>query len=228
MSLIVFDTSTLISIVTNNLLPTLESLREKIKGEFVISREVRRELVDYPLTTKRFELEAIIVMNYLNKGYLKMIESNVVREKAKRLLELANKIYRSKRDYIKIIDMGEMEALTLAIHLNADAYVVDERTMRMLIENPEQLGVLLNKKLHTKIEIDNEVLKEFKENIKNITVLRSVELMTVAYESGLLDDYITNEEIRIKLLDGILWGLKLRGCSVSENEINEILKLENK
>jgi hypothetical protein len=50
--------------------------------------------------------------------------------------------------------------------------------------------------------------------------------MTVAYEKGLFDNCknkgISNREI----LEGILWGLKLRGCAISFEEISEIITLE--
>ena len=46
----------------------------------------------------------------------------------------------------------------------------------------------------------------------------------------LLDKYITVNKVLKKnkrkiLLEGVLWGLKLKGCSISPEEINEILRV---
>ena len=55
--------------------------------------------------------------------------------------------------------------------------------------------------------------------------------MTIAYELGLFHGFLqaknfVKEDFEKKLLDGLLWGLKLRGCAVSSDEINDIMKLE--
>ena len=41
-----FDTSSIISLATNNLLSVLEELKKKFKGDFVISDAVRKESLD--------------------------------------------------------------------------------------------------------------------------------------------------------------------------------------
>jgi len=58
-----------------------------------------------------------------------------------------------------------------------------------------------------------------------LRVIRSIELVTIAYELGILNRYMSIEEesfvrnVRDELLEGVLWGVKLNGCSVSEDEI---------
>ncbi len=60
-------------------------------------------------------------------------------------------------------------------------------------------------------------------------LIRSVELVSVAYELGLLDKYLVNVPNPKKtLLEAVLWGVKLNGCSVSEREIEEIVRIEVK
>ena len=173
-----------------------------------------------------------MVLDAIKKNYLKVYEDPAVTEKAYYLLELANRIYFSRGEPIKILDMGEVEALALAVHLNSDAYVVDERTMRLIIENPNALAGLLSAKLHLDITIDNKNLKEFQMGLKGIKVIRSTELMVMAYELGLFDEYLTDGKVvkrnlRPVLLDGLLWGLKLNGCSISTKEIEDIIRLES-
>lgn len=49
------------------------------------------------------------------------------------------------------------------------------------------------------------------------------------YEFGLLDKFLTRiPEARKNLLESVLWGVKLNGCAVSREEIEDILKMELK
>ena len=86
-----------------------------------------------------------------------------------------------------------METLAAALLLNADAIVVDEKTTRLLIEDPEKLAKNLSHRMHKKITIDNKNLNLFSEAVKGIKLIRSTELVTVAFELGLLNVYVSGE-----------------------------------
>ncbi len=163
------------------------------------------------------------IKEFLDKGSLKLVEEDLTVE-TNRLLRLANSIFKTANEYMRLFQRAEVECLAFVRHLRADALVVDERTLRMLIEEPENLKNLLTKKLHRRVTIDGSNLKEFKLLIGDINVIRSSELLVIAFELGLLDRYADGN--RKELLDGILWGVKLRGCSISSDEINRIIKLE--
>ncbi|MFH1376533.1 MAG: hypothetical protein ABIH25_02760 [Candidatus Woesearchaeota archaeon] len=228
MKSIIFDTSTIISIATNNLLWITERLKNQFKGEFIIPKSVEAELVDNPLKTKKFKLAAIIIKDYIDEGVFKLYSSPAIRQTAQKILTLANTIFIKNNNTIKIISIGEAEALALAVHLKSDALAIDERTLRLLVEDPDKLHNILERKMHTKIIINKENLNEFKALAGNIKILRSTELLTITYDLGLLDKYISakkvmHKHLRKPLLEGALWGLKLRGASISEQEINEIL-----
>ena len=151
---------------------------------------------------------------------------------AQNLLDTANHTFKAHNAYIQIVQPGEMQVLASAQLLDAKAVVIDERTTRMLVEQPEQLGNLMRSKLHTPIFTDYEKLNKLKKLLYGIKVIRSVELATLAYEYKILNKYIVPSErktyrgLNRELLDSVLWGLKLRGCSVSQSEINTILKSE--
>ena len=53
---IIFDASTIISFVMNGLVPEFRRLKENFKGKFLITSEVKEEIVDKPINIKRFEL----------------------------------------------------------------------------------------------------------------------------------------------------------------------------
>lgn len=223
MKSLVFDSGPVISLVMDNLMWTLRSLNKKFNGDFYITNEVKNELIDKPLTSKRFKFEAMYIKEFLDEGVLKLADEDLTVE-TNRLLRLSNSIYKTRTEYLKLFQKAEIESLVLVKHLNAEALVVDERTLRMLIEEPQNLKDLLNKKLSRKVTIDSSNLKQFQRIIGDVNVIRSSELLVVAFELGLLDKYADGN--RRELLDGILWGVKLRGCSISSEEIYKIIKLE--
>lgn len=227
---VVFDSSTVISLATNNLLFTLPLLKKKFKGNFYITKIVKQEIIDKPIHAKKWKLEAFIILNLLTKKIINYYKEKDLESKKIKLLSLANNIFETKGRYITLLHGGEIETLALAVKLNA-VYAVDERTTRMLIENPKRLQDLLESKLHSKVVVNNKNLREFQKETKNIIIIRSVELMTVAFELGLLDEYaaetpLYRDGLKKNLLDGLLWGLRLRGCSISGKEIDEIKKIE--
>jgi len=228
MKCLVFDSSSVISISTNNLLEILFKLKKHFNGEFFISESVKKELIDNPLMGKKFELQAIMLADYVSKGEFKFFQNIGVESKADVLVETANSIFSINGEYLKIVDKAEIEGLVLAVSLKAEAYVVDERTLRLLIEDYRHLTGLFERKFNAEVEVNKSNLKRFNEMIYGVKIIRSAELMTIAFELGLFDNLsdVKTRDFDKKLLDGILWGLRLRGCSISTKEINEILKLE--
>lgn len=231
MSCIVFDTSTIISLVTNNLLSVLGPLKKKYGGEFCVPQAVKGEIIDRPLLSKKFKLEAMQVMHEIAQGTLSLKKEP--EEDVTYLLNLSNTIFMAHGNYIRLMHWGEVAMLALAKSINADAVAVDERTTRLMIESPKVLARILEKKMHTKITVNNNNLRLFKDYTKGMTVIRSAEIAVIAYDLGLLNAYMDPKikniaQINPKrdLLDGILWGLKLRGCSINSEEISRILRLK--
>ncbi len=218
MKTLVFDSSSIISLSLNGLLWTVEPLKELFHGDFFIPSAVKGELVDRPFSLHRFKLEALAVQRLLHRHTLREHEKLAVDS----LLSLVNRIYYAYHVPVTILQRGEVEALALAVQLHSDAYVVDERTMRLLIEDPASLQQLLAKKLHTSIQMDKQPLETFKAFVKNVKVLRSTELMMIALDKGLFDSYYNTDVKRQDVADALLWGLRLNGCSISTEEIEEV------
>lgn len=226
---IVFDTSSIISLSTNDLLWILKPLKDKFNGDFLISDGVKKELIDNPLQTKKFKFEALMILNLINNKSLNVYTDKEIEKKIVYLDNLVNNLFKAKGEYIRIMHLGEIASLAVAILLNSSAYVVDERTTRLVIEDPERLVKILRNKLHTTVGVNRNNLDLIKKEIKDLKVIRSTELVLMAYEFGLFKDFLkpTSYSTNIKkdLIDGLLWGLKLRGCSISEDEINEAIKI---
>ncbi|MDD5649498.1 MAG: hypothetical protein PHF86_03650 [Candidatus Nanoarchaeia archaeon] len=226
---IVFDTSSIISLSTNDLLWVLKPLKDKFNGDFLISEGVRKELVDNPLQIKRFKFEALMILNLISNKGLNVYNDKEVEKKITYLNSLVNNLFKAKGEYITIMQSGEIASLAVAIILGSSAYVVDERTTRLVIEDPERLVKILRNKLHTTVNINRNNLELIKKEINGLKVIRSTELVLMAYEMGLFKDFlkltIYSKNIKKDLIDGLLWGLKLRGCSISEEEIDEAIKI---
>jgi hypothetical protein len=142
-------------------------------------------------------------------------------------MDLCNNSFIAQGNPIKIVQQGEMQALATAIYFNSDTMVVDERITRLMLENPKIIAEIMRNKLHTNIKMNNNSIENFIMHTKKVKVIRSVELVTMAFEMGLLNDFIPDKPNGKRiLLDSVLWGVKLKGCSVSSGEIERILKLE--
>ena len=225
MKILIFDASSLISLSMNGLLDELRSLKQNFDGKFIIPEEVKIEAIDKPLTIHRFELEALRLKKLLDDGILEMpsalkISDSKITERKKYLLELANNMFISRGKSVHLIDEGETACLALSKILNEqkveNVLVIDERTTRLLVEKPENLKDLMNRKLHTTIKLKN---KHFK-NFEGMKVIRSIELIYVAYKKDLIK--IKGK----KSLEAHLYALKFKGAAISYDEIKQILRMK--
>ncbi len=225
---IVFDTGPIITMAMTNLLSLLPRLKSAFAGDFLIPSAVHRELIERPLATRSHKLEAFQVFPYINDGTLQVIDTELLRTRAAELSAIANNIYWAQGQPIQIVHEGELEALALMLIVGASTMVVDERTMRYLIETPSKLLDRLEYKLHTKVTVNKADLERFKLLVKQIHTIRSVELLTYAFESGLFSHELNLADSlphnRTDFYEGLLWGLKYAGCGVSDYEIDDLLK----
>ncbi len=218
---LIFDSGPLINFAMNGLLPVLERLKKEFKGDFLITKEVKQEIIDTPMEIKRFELEALQMKELFDKRIIKhadITEKQVdeLRNKREEIIRIANSTFFSNKKDIHLLDKGECATLALSFILKEpNAIVIDERTTRMLCEAPENLRKLLEKKLHTKVEANRKNYEFF----QKFKIIRSTELAYIACKKNLC-------EIKDpKILEAVLYGLKFRGCSISEKEIDEIKKM---
>lgn len=232
MKSLVFDTGPLISLTLNNLLWVLDPLKGRFLGDFFVPPSVKTELVDKPLQSKKYKLEALQILPFFNREAIKIYDNPKLDAKTKELLNLVDNTFRAKGRYIQLVHYPDMQVIAAALLLNANAVVIDEYTTRLMVENPRRICRRMERKLHTKFTINEKNLVKLSEITKSIKVLRSVELIAIAYEHGLLDRYLFEGEKRFvkqpkkALLEGALWGLKLNGCSISEDEIMDVLNIE--
>jgi len=92
---------------------------------------------------------------------------------------------------------------------------IDERTLRMICEDPGHLVKIMEHKLHQRIELADTYDKGF----SNFRFVRSSELVYVAYKKNLIE--IKGK----KVLEALLYATKYKGAAISFDEINVLKKL---
>ena len=221
---IIFDTGTLISFSMAGLLQELQGLRQIFKGKFLITEGVKKELIDKPLTIKKFELEALRLKQFLDDKVLELPDSygithDEIHKSADEILNVANRTFQGRGKDLHVIDFGEASALALSRILTNkgidNAIAVDERTTRVLVERPENLKKILGNKLHTQVTSRQENYKFF----QGFKIIRSSELAYVAWKKGI---------VKLKgdmVLDALLYAVKFKGAAISGDEIKEIKRL---
>jgi hypothetical protein len=221
---IVFDSGTLISFSMNGLTDLIKDLKGIFKGKFLITAEVKREVIDTPLRIKNYELEALKIKQLLDQGTLEMpsslgIKDEEITGKTNKILDVANTFFVGNGRDIHLLDVGEASALALSRILTEkgikNILAIDERTTRMIVEKHENLRNFLEKKIHVRIKVNHENLKFF----DGFRIVRSAELAYVAYKKGLV-------KIKDKsVLDALLYAMKFKGAAISGDEIEEIKRL---
>ncbi len=217
---IIFDSGPLINFSMNGLLPLLVKLKKEFKGDFLITKEVKEEIIDRPIGIKRFELGALRLKKLLDEDIIKLAnitseQVNQLRKKRDEFMNVANSTFNVKNKNLHLIDKGECAALALsAILKQPNALAIDERTTRILCENPENLQKLLQKKLKAKIKVKKENFDLF----RGFKIIRSTELIYMAKKRNLI------ELKDPKAYGAMLYAVKFNGTSISENEIKEMIK----
>ncbi|MFZ5955501.1 MAG: hypothetical protein ACOYT4_03675 [Nanoarchaeota archaeon] len=217
---LIFDAGPIISLTMNGLLNILEKLKQNFSGEFIITPDIKFEVIDRPLKIKKYSFEALQVKNLLDKGILKLssefVKDSVLVKETQKILNISNSILYADEN-IKLIQRGEASCLAFAnLCKKNNVIAIDERTTRMISEAPDKLKQLMENKLHTKINVNEQNLKLF----GNFKFIRSTELIYIAYKKNLFD--LKKDKI---LLDALLYAVKFKGVAVSSSEIEEIKKL---
>ncbi|MEI6731990.1 MAG: hypothetical protein WCK90_04915 [archaeon] len=224
MKVLIFDSGTLINLSMNGLLNILENLKRDFDGKFIITNAVKYETIDRPIGIQKFELGALKIQWLLEKGILEMPDSLDVDEKelkalTEKFLTKANHIMQSKGVWIKLVSEAEISCLALSAILSKrkieSLIAVDERTTRLICENPRNLERIMSEKTHQRVTLVETNLEEF----QDFRFIRSSEIAFVAYKKGLLR--LSGK----KVLEALLYATKYKGSAISYEEIDVLKKL---
>lgn len=217
-----FDAGPIITLVMSRLSWILPELKKKFGGKFYITPSVRRELVERPIQIKRFQFEALQTLKFIREGVFEVYD-DVPKKEVERLTKLANSSFKLGNKPVDVIQSGEMESVLCALKTGADAMVMDERTLRLFIENSKEMESLLERRFKRDVIVNPENLKRFSDELQKIKIIRSIELISTAYKMNLLESYIPKmRNGRSILAESILWAAKYNGCAVTQHEVFEI------
>jgi len=185
---------------------------------------VKKEVIDYPLQIKRFELGALRVQQLVESNIIETsnkigVDDKTLSEETQKIMSIINSTLKTEGKSIKIVSDAESSCLALSKILSEknveNIIAIDERTTRTLFEKPENLEELMSKKLHKRIKISNN---EFR-NLGNFKFIRSPEIVYVAFKKGL------TKLQGNKALEALLYATKYKGSSISDEEIRALKKL---
>ncbi len=214
---IFFDSSTLISFAVTCSLPMLRRLKDSYDEDFLITTSVYNETIKRALESLRFRYEAYRVLELIEDGVIKKYSDEQLTGQINELMGNMNKTYFADGRPITIMHLGETSTIAACVKENANTIAVDERTTALLIENPDSLKQWLEKKFHSKININKASMDKWSYLADKLTPLRSTEFAFTAWQKGIFGG---NKDI----LFGLLWALKFAGCAISESEIDYYVK----
>jgi len=222
MTHLIFDSSTLISLSSSCMLNAVGHMFADIGMKGVLPSGVVAESISTPMKFKRFELNAVRIQNGLNEGWLESMKLDEKhQQEVRNVLFLSNNCFEGSKGPLTIIHLGEVEALVSANVIGAKLIGIDERSTRMIIEEPKKLAKFLSKRLHHDVSLNKQYSNELVEKFADISFVRSTELVALAAEKGYLVDEIGTGK---KVLEAALYAVKYMGCSVSFQEIDGFLE----
>ena len=189
---------------------------------FVIPQSVFDETVSRPETIRRFELNAVRLKQAVAEGWIELVKPDqTTTEYMSKLADLCNKSFFSSERSLELLQKGELEAMAVFKQLSADGLAIDERTCRMILEDPFRLQSLIGKRNDQRITVDEKRLSELTTFLGKPLVVRSCDLLALAYKQKLFPDDLVQSK---QGLEAALWSVKFTGCAVSGSEIEDYLK----
>jgi predicted nucleic acid-binding protein len=217
---LVCDSSSLISLAQSCFLDVIPFLNQRMYGSFIYPKMVRVESIERPISAKNHALRALRLREYEESNIIKFLDLDVDKD-TKEIMSMANHIFETKNKAIRIVDEGEAAQIALAIRLNIKNLVIDERTTRTLLEAPFKLKEHLERESRKPVNINQKLFNSFLDKVGKFNIIRSSELIILAYEYGYFDKYGNEKEIA---LESSLFTLKFSGCSLSYEEINDFMR----
>lgn len=217
MNAIIFDSSTLISLSEKCFLRLLMHVQEHSDCRFLLSQSVWEESVETPNRIHRFELNAERIREAVETGWMEIVHPTAETQKwAVQIEEWANHSFFIGKKPLAILQAGEIETMALYLSLQADAMAIDERTCRMLVEEPLRLQNHIGSKYDKKITANQAAIAKLQSKFKSALIVRSCDLLAWTYSHGLFGYELAQNPAT---LEASLFAVKIAGCAVSSQEI---------
>ncbi|VVB56559.1 Uncharacterised protein [uncultured archaeon] len=218
---LICDASALISITDSCFIHVLYMLKRGFSGAYVMPPCVYEECVVQPRRIMADARYALRVERAVSDEVLDVVPLADPGDAAQ-ILQWANSIFTLEGRPLPILQRGEAECLALALETGVRDLLMDERTTRLLLEDPAQLTAHLQAEYGERLRVRQQPLDELMARCKTLRFYRSSEMLLLAYQMGFFDDYWNMKE---EALEAALYRLKYSGCALSEDEIEQSMKL---
>ncbi|VVB73871.1 Uncharacterised protein [uncultured archaeon] len=216
---VVCDSSSLIALTDAGLLGALMSVKQRMKGDLLVTQEVINESINRPIKIPEYSFSAVRLKRALDGGAFGVIGfSDNTFDK---ILASANNMFYTSRPF-HLVNHGEAEMLAAAVDNGLQTLLMDERTTRALIESPMELKNHLEGEFRIRINVNQDMFGEFQELTNGLQVIRSAEVIALANEKGYFKKY---KDLADKAYEAALYAVKFNGCSIGFDEIKEFARL---
>ncbi|HEV8289758.1 MAG TPA: hypothetical protein VGQ00_02270 [Candidatus Norongarragalinales archaeon] len=224
MTFFIIDSSSIISLVNVCNAEALNFLRQRTGAKFVIPPTVYDETVTNPLRVKKFEYSAAKIQKLVDDGVLQLGASGSLQRNTQRVLELANRIFLVRGKAVAILQRGEAECLALLPEIGTpSALVIDEKTARLILENPTRLEERMSQEYAGRVTIDQNAVNDLQKLVGDTYVIRSTEVLAAAAKRGFFDAY---GPVKEHAFHGALRALRDAGAAISQEELNEFERIQ--
>ncbi len=216
---ILCDSSSLIALTDAGLLGALIALKQKMKGQLLITQGIIDESITYPITVPKYSFSAVRIQRALDTGVFTVISFK--QQTVDRILYLTNNLFYTNKPF-HLVDKGEAEILAAAVDNDLKTLVMDERTTRTIMEAPMETKKHLENEFRIKLNVNTKLLNEFQSLTQNIHVIRSSEIVALAYEAKYFKKF---KDLEQKAYESALYAIKFNGCAVGFDEIKELARI---
>ncbi|MCX6767710.1 MAG: hypothetical protein NTY90_03205 [Candidatus Micrarchaeota archaeon] len=215
---IVCDSSSLISLADTCNIDALAFLKQKAGAEFVITPGVREEIIGAPMKIKALEYSAIRIRKALEESAIAVADAPNLAAKTSEILGAANRLYLVGGKPLPVLHEGEAQSLALLSIARANALLVDEKTTRLIVEDPAKLKEMIEGEYVEKLALDLEAHKKFLALIPPTAIMRSAEVLALAAHRGYFKTFGKHEE---EAFHASVYALRAAGCSLAQDELEQ-------
>ena len=210
------DSSSLIALAETCNVEALEHLTQRTKAHFLITAGVRDEIIARPLNIRQYAFSAVRLRNMVERGVLEVVDADAA--KTEGIMADANGAYAVGGRTATILHRGEAECLACA----KGALLIDEKTTRLLVEDPEKLRASMEVEYRQSVKVDRQRITSFREKTKGTAIIRSSELLAIAHKKGFFFGFGERAD---EAFHAALYSLRQSGCSISGHELEEYQKI---
>lgn len=220
-SSIVCDSSSLISFSDTCNIDVLRFLKQK-GARFFVPPGVNFEIIKNPLHIRRYQFSAVRLKKILDDGVLELASPESLLQKTADFLDASNNLFFARDKFLPLVQQGEAECVAAYREVGAKALLVDEKTTRLLIENPVRLYEILQEEYAGKIRMNDENLKRIRDITRGMSVVRSCDVLAAASRRGFFDGF----QDKALAVNAAIYSLKESGCGLSNQELEQYEKMK--